>query len=354
MNSRLLLCALLAASNLHAGDWERMRVIQPQGYVCHKASTPIAVDGRMDESAWATVPWTADFQDIEGTLKPKPPFRTRAKMLWDDTYLYIAAEMEEPHVWGTLTKRDSVIFQDPDFEVFIDPDGDNHEYYEFEMNALNTVWDLFMDKPYKDGGKALDSWDIAGLKSAVHVQGTLNDASDRDRGWTLEIAFPWKALAAHAHRTVPPQEGDQWHLGFSRVEWDIDTKDGQYIKVPGKAEHNWVWSPQGIVDMHRPERWGRVQFTAKLPGTVRFQRDPAEAAREALMGVYHAQRDFHGAHQRWAMSAAELGLKPSIGSQPLPTITTTPDGYRADVTIPSVTGKAESWSVRQDSRLWRR
>src|SRR6266850_4554702 len=90
-------------------------------------------------------------------------------------YFYISIEMEEPHVWGTLTKHDSVIFHDNDFEVFIDPNGDNHEYYEFEINALNTGWDLFLTKPYRDGGKAIDSWEIPGLKTAVYVNGTVND-----------------------------------------------------------------------------------------------------------------------------------------------------------------------------------
>jgi hypothetical protein len=44
--------------------------------------------------------------------------------------------LESPHVWATLTNHDTVIFQDPDFEVFIDPDGDTHNYYEFEINPL--------------------------------------------------------------------------------------------------------------------------------------------------------------------------------------------------------------------------
>ena len=69
-------------------------------------------------------------------------------MLWDDNYFYIAEQLEEPHVWATLTKHDSVIFQDNDFEVFIDPDGDNQEYYEIEINALNTDWDLLLKKAY--------------------------------------------------------------------------------------------------------------------------------------------------------------------------------------------------------------
>ena len=91
-------------------------------------------------------------------------------MLWDDTYLYVGALLEEPHVWGTLTKHDSVIFKDNDFEIFIDPDGDNHEYYEIEINALNTEWDLFLTKPYRDGGPAINEWEIPGLKTAVHCQ----------------------------------------------------------------------------------------------------------------------------------------------------------------------------------------
>src|SRR5262245_7167233 len=116
----------------------------PAGYVCHRLTEPIAIDGKLDDRAWKDIPWTSDFVDIEGDIRPRPRFRTRAKMAWDDRYFYVAAEMEEPHVSATLTKHDSVIFHDNDFEVFIDPDGDNHEYYEFEINALNTGWDLFL------------------------------------------------------------------------------------------------------------------------------------------------------------------------------------------------------------------
>src|SRR6266851_4866612 len=116
--------------------------VPPKCYVCYQASGPITIDGRLDEVAWQQVPWTDLFVDIEGDAKPRPRLGTRVKMLWDDQFFYVGAELEEPHVWGTLTQHDSVIFQDNDFEVFIDPNGDNHEYYEFEINALNTGWDL--------------------------------------------------------------------------------------------------------------------------------------------------------------------------------------------------------------------
>ena len=119
-------------------------VWQPRTYVAPRTPEPPVIDGRLDEPAWQTAAWTENFMDIEGPSRPAPKFRTRAKMLWDSNNLYVGAEIEEPDVWATLTEHDSVIYHDNDFEVFIDPDGDTHEYYELEINALGTVWDLFL------------------------------------------------------------------------------------------------------------------------------------------------------------------------------------------------------------------
>jgi hypothetical protein len=185
-----------------------------------------------------------------------PPHAT----LPHDQYLYIGAELTEPHIWANLHQRDTVIFIDNDFEVFIDPNGDTDEYYEFEMNANNTVWDLFLDKPYRFKGTAHDEWNIDGLKTAVHIRGTINNPADVDTGWTVEIAMPWKALAQYAHMPTPPQNHNVWRINFSRVEWTTDIVGGRYVKVKGKPEDNWVWSPQGVVDMHVPETWGFLRF----------------------------------------------------------------------------------------------
>jgi hypothetical protein len=282
--------------------------VPPRGYVCYRARKPIVIDGKLDDEAWKDAPWTDDFVDIEGAAKPKPRFRTRAKMLYDDQYFYIAAELEEPHVWATLKDHDAVIFHDNDFEVFIDPNGDNHEYYEFEMNALNTTWDLLLTRPYKDGGKPVNCWEIPGMKTAVHVDGTLNDPRDRDRGWTLEIAFPWTALKELAYQDVPPANGVQWRVNFSRVEWEHKVVDGKYRRARETGEDNWVWSPQGFVNMHRPETWGYVQFSTAAPGTDRFRPDPTGIARHVLHRVHYAQRDYIKEHDRYARTLGELGL----------------------------------------------
>ncbi len=320
----------------------------PKGYVCGRTATPIVIDGRLDEASWKAAPWTDLFVDIEGDVRPRPRFETRAKMLWDDRYFYIAAEIKDPHVWATLTKHDSVIFQDNDFEIFIDPDGDNHEYYEIEINALNTEWDLYLGKPYRDGGPAQNEWEIPGLKTAVSVQGTLNNPGDRDQGWTVEFAIPWSVLGEHAHRVAPPSNGDQWRINFSRVEWQHEIKDGKYQKVPKTREDNWVWSPQGAIDMHRPERWGFVQFSTQAPGQAAFVPDHAQRIRDRLMAVYHAQRAFHEKHKRYAGSLEELGQGPE--AKPSIKLQLTADGYTAEIRDPS--GDEETvWSIRQDSQI---
>ncbi|RYX84490.1 hypothetical protein EON83_09795 [bacterium] len=278
----------------------------PKQYLCFRAHTPPAIDGKLESAAWDSAPWTDEFVDIEGDKKPAPRFKTRVKMLWDEQYLYIGAQMEEPQVWGTLTKRDSVIFYDNDFEVFIDPDGDNHNYYEFELNALNTIWDLRLPIPYRDGGGAINEWDVLDIKTAVHIDGTINDARVTDKGWSVEMAIPWRALGEFAKCPAPPRDGDQWRINFSRVEWDIETQGEKITKIPNRPEHNWVWSPQGVIDMHQPERWGYIQFCMKEDAT--FRPDASAPTRDFLMQTYHAQKGFKDRTGAPATSFEQLGI----------------------------------------------
>jgi len=340
----------------------------PSHYICYRADQPLQVDGIIDEAIWQQAPWTDDFVDIEGHLKPLPRFRTRAKMLWDDNYFYVAAEMEEPDVWATLTTRDAVIYHDNDFEVFIDPDGDTHEYYELEINAYGTEWDLFLVKPYRDGGPALNGWDIAGLKSGVSVNGTINKSDDRDEGWTVEIAIPWPALKEAAHKESPPLPGDQWRVNFSRVEWQVEPEAGQYKKkldpATGKSvpEDNWVWSAQGLVRMHYPERWGFVQFSEQIAGTTRdrYRPNPEEEVRMALRRLYYKQHEYYEKHHRYAADAFDLGFALKLPKSEFrdnlfagyiwpPIIHQTPALFEAYVQNEAGT----RWHIRQDGYIWK-
>lgn len=339
------LLASLACADTY-DDWQRMRDIPRRGYVAYQAKTRLKIDGKLDDASWQAVPWSEPFLDIEGSVKPRPRFETRMKMLWDRKYFYFAAFLPDPHIWGTLTKHDSVIFHDNDFEVFIDPDGDTHAYYEFEMNALNTGWDLFLDKPYKDGGKADNGWEIPGLKTAVHIEGTLNDPSDMDQYWSVEIAIPWNALRKHARRSVPPKHGDQWRVNFSRVEWKHQIVEGRYQKIPNIREDNWVWSAQGIIDMHRPEKWGLVQFSKGCPGTTELLADPSIPARDVLMTIYHKQKAHFQKSKQWWTSLDELDLPAATAAGVV--IESRPGGFHAKLKLQD----GRTVHVTEDSRLW--
>jgi len=381
----------------------------PRGYVAPRALEAPQIDGRPDDAAWQEAAWTEDFVDIEGPLRPAPRFRTRAKMLWDDRYFYVLAEMEEPDLWATYDRRDAIIFHEHDFEIFLDPDGDTHEYYELEINARNNVWDLLLVRPYRDGGPAVHAWDIAGLRTAVRLDGTLNDPTDRDRGWHAEIALPWEILKECAHRPAPPAGGDRWRLNFSRVEWRLEpAADGDgYRKVLGAdgkplPEDNWVWSPQGLVNMHYPERWGIVEFSdapAGGPaGTAGGAAGPSDAVRAArapvppsvstpddatlrrLRLVYYAQRrrgadgsppseDPAWLRAEAARLEAEMGATVESPAQPPPgaratasagdeedaawaglRVVATPGGFEA--VLPGG-GSGDWWHIDEAGRTWR-
>lgn len=244
-------------------------IIIPNRYIIYYTPDNLIIDGKTNERVWKDVPFTNSFIDIEGIKIPK--FNTQVKMLWNERYLFIYAQLEEQHISANLTEHDTVIFYDNDFEVFIDPSDDTYNYIEIEINALGTLWDLKLDKPYRVGGKPDNYFEISGIEIGIDLQGTLNDASDIDEQWAVEIAIPMNVLKeTKSKNKMVPLDGEQWRINFSRVEWEQEFIDGKYHRKKENdkylPEYNWVWSSQKVINMHEPEKWGYVQFTKKPPG----------------------------------------------------------------------------------------
>lgn len=333
---------------------------EPLNYVCYKAKDTLTIDGKLDEDSWLDTEWTEDFVDIEGSLKPIPPFTTKAKMLWDDDYFYFGAYLEESDLWASITERDEVIFWDNDFEVFIDPDGDTHDYYELELNAFNTVWDLLVIKPYRDRGQvAFNSWDIKGLKTAVHLEGTLNDNTDKDEYWSVEIAIPWESLAEAAHKATPPQEADIWKVNFSRVHWQLEKLEKGYTKKINPdtnrayPEMNIVWSPQGLIAMHYPEMWGDVMFTHTLTGEkeITFTPDQLQAEKKYLRQIYYKEKEYFLQNGHYLAEFSDLEITPQVfhDYESTPEIYTTPNTYQ--IILKSKSENKPDLHIFQDGRL---
>ncbi|MCB5246402.1 MAG: carbohydrate-binding family 9-like protein [Candidatus Cloacimonetes bacterium] len=355
MRPNLIVAALLFLSgNLLSATFPIPALpFEPLSHPCYRATGSLEIDGRIDDSAWSAAPWSASFTDIEGSLKPSPHLDTRFKMLWDGEGLYIAARLEEPQLWATLTEHDAVIFWDNDFEVFLDPDGDTHHYFELELNALNTLWDLFLVNPYRDGHSSINGWEAHGIKTAVSLEGTLNDPSDLDTAWKVELFLPWQALAEMAGTHCPPRPGDYWRINFSRVQWTTEVVDGSYRKVAGIPEFNWVWSPQGLINMHYPERWGLVWFLdAPGPGGVWESFLPEVLfAEEYLRQVYYAQKQHWLDHGSYSISLSDLGMAPfhHKGKIHLPRLEATSCSFCATLE----TGDFPILAITESGRLFR-
>jgi hypothetical protein len=262
--------------------------LEPARYTCYRAAGPIVVDGKLAEPSWRLAPASTPFVDI---VTGEPAwFDTRVALLWDDDYLYFGFRAEETDVRGTLTERDSRIWEENDLEVFIG--GGRDAYYEFEINALNTVYEVFWiwkdalkrGSPYH--GKAefdparqrtlvLDGvgghvhprgerwgfldWDLPGLRTAVHVDGVVNRRDHTDRGWTAEAAFPWKGMALLADgRPLPPKDGDVWRIDCSRFE--KTGREGEALDPSA----GWTWNRHGHYDSHIPEVFPYVTFSEQV------------------------------------------------------------------------------------------
>jgi hypothetical protein len=306
------------------------------------AGETIKVDGILNESAWAETGWSTNFVDI--AFGPTPRFATKFKARWTGTTLYVGYFLEDPQIWANITEHDEVIFYDNDAELFIDPDGSCASYKELEVNALATTWDLILDRPYIDGGSAKygpGKWDMPDLKAATQVYGcTINDPTTGPCShWTLELALPLDSYVVNdTVARSPPVPGDLWRWDFSRVEWHVTQTDQGYQKVLNTAADNWVWSSQGSINMHLPERWGYLCWLDSRVNVSQCRKDDTWGIRQALAAVYYASHQFSAVNGYDTSNVTQLGLPQavldgSLGTQP-PTITVdalSPYGFNASV-----------------------
>ena len=313
---------------------------------------PGKLDGDLTKEFWQQGEWITDFHDIEGDSLPRPWKATKVKVLWDDEAIYVGAELQDDTIWAYVTERDDVIFRDNDFEVFLSPVDCGHRYYEFEMNARNTVWDLYMERPQRDHVRRIIAWDIRGLESATKINGELNNPNADNKSWSLELKLPYYSFreCPDGYCQAPklaPDVGEVWKMDFSRVEWEVDVVDGKYVKrcgADGKPlpEHNWLWSPTGVIDAHMPEMWGYLVFTEN------GEDHPLPAEDEVkfvLRKLYYREHKYSCEHEEFTSDAAAL-----LGEE------AAKYGVKAWVTPNMFEGVAEwngeTWHIDQDGYMW--
>lgn len=347
-------------------QWTSWPVPSSPVLAARRTGTPPVVDGRPDEAAWRSAAWSTAFMDM---VDGSPPWlRTEVALLWDATALYVAVRMEEPWLEARIVERDGPVYRDPDFELFI---AGKDSYWELEVNARSTVYDVFWI--WRDalgaetaGGFDTVRWNAAqrrvmllsgigehrhprgeragfidenlrGVTVAVSAAGTLDDNSDADRGWAVEMSIPWDALRdLGPDVALRPLPGGVLPMNLTRFV----SRTAQGKALPPLRPAAWTLTRHGVFDSHVPERFARVVFTEAVSDALPT-REELRAVLQAHISATDAlilgdgREAFVNKHTDFIVRVvAEAPWKDKL----------TPELVRAYVLPPRVTGEPlEAW-----------
>jgi hypothetical protein len=242
----------------------------------------ITIDGKLTEPAWLLAPSTGPLVDVRtGEPNRSFPVNGDVRVLWNEEGLYVGFSVADTDMIGGFDKRD----KDPHLwtrdtvEMMVDPDGDgdNKDYYEIQINPQNLVFDSEFDaynqpKTEPNGPYGHQEWS-SDLKSAVTLDGTVDQSDDEDRGYTIEAFIPWKSFSKA--EKLPPAAGSSWRVNFYAM----------------KNNGGVSWSPiLGQGNFHRASRFGRIVWQK--------QASPAEDTSKAATKVAPSASNAGGQAQR--------------------------------------------------------
>src|SRR5262245_40748728 len=211
--SHILVVALLAS----AADGQDKK--DQAVFECRWATGPIEIDGKGDDAAWASAELIDTFARhwLQGDAR-KTKTTTKAKLVWDQEYLYFFAELEDHDLFADLKNHDDRTWLNDVFEIFFRPDDTKHPYYEFQVNAAGTMLDIYFQRKGTPFEQAKSDGEFQ-WKSAVIRRGTLDNRNDRDEGWSVEGRFPWADFARTGGR---PAVGDTWRFALCRYDYTLN------------------------------------------------------------------------------------------------------------------------------------
>ncbi len=214
----------------------------PEYHSLKVAKAP-TIDGKLDDDAWKSAPAVTLTTSYDGREAQR---KTRFRAVYDDQFMYVAFDCDDPDVWGTMLKKDDPIYNEEVVEVFFDADGDGATYNELQVSPHNTNFDASFVARRSDLAEAM-KWE-SGMTTAVEVRGTLDKSDDVDLGWSAEMKIPMANLN-HVPR-LPPQKGDKWRFNAYRLEHFVHSKS-----IEGQS-----FSPLFVGDFHALPRFGWFVF----------------------------------------------------------------------------------------------
>ncbi len=225
-------------------------------YVVLRTDQGIRIDGHSNETDWQLAP-TLDFIMPWSDLKKERVQSTVARLLWDDDNLYIVYECADPYLDAEVENHDGPVYQEDAVEIFATPNAANEggiTYFGYEMNIKGTLLDYIAFGGSDEWTSNIHfPWQSEGVQIATSFDGTLNDHTDVDRGWILEIAIPHDNFR-HVSGQIPPRDGDIWRAGLNRTAGH----QGQFG----------VWSDthSANASFHHATRFGKLIFSTDTTG----------------------------------------------------------------------------------------
>ena len=204
------------------------------------ASKKPLIDGSFEsEPAWRdALVLDRFYHTLKGTTAEK---KTVVRLMWDEINLYVAMTAEDEYLQSKYTKHDDELWHEDAFEIFIDPKGNKKHYFELQISPKAVMFDSYLPAYRKNHNE----WSSE-TKSAVAVDGTVNDSQGGDTGWSAELAIPFASMKEGGG--VSPVAGDTWNMNFFRI--DVTQTKPRYS----------AWSPPLRGDFHALDKFRAVEF----------------------------------------------------------------------------------------------
>ena len=230
MLSLVLLGSLAMAQG--SAPWTKFTTEKADAYQCMRADHPIAMDGTLNDPAWAKAPEITDFiippkMDYVkfGMTEPKPAISlTHAKIMWDDKYIYFGAVMEDKDLYCVTPAGHNHPFGTDDIiELFVKPSDDLPYYWELHIVPSGGTRSYYYARRGAGGESRSLTAKNPGMEAKVTLHGTLNSYKDVDKDWVVTMRMPWTAFKSTGGK---PKVGDFWKFLVSRYDYSVYLEEG--------------------------------------------------------------------------------------------------------------------------------
>jgi hypothetical protein len=246
---RLAITATLA---LRASEPPDPKTLPPPKHVIiPKLTATLKMDGELNEPVWKKAAVLEPFYRNDGSGVERE--HTTVRLWYDDAALYLGWTCTDTDIQATFTNRDSRFWEEEVVEFFVTPKPLDH-YFEIQWNPLGGVFDAIIQNVMDDKSISKSfqgDWNFTAksMTRAVKVKGTVNDSSDKDEYWQVEVRLPFADLGEKA-----PNPGTVWRANFYR-----------FNREKGKSVEELSWSPTMLPGFHQPARFGYLEFGRNSP-----------------------------------------------------------------------------------------